>query len=256
MAYLKNWTDNFFQIFFMGTSWVAVSINNIKTRASSEMTSQKISKFSILMGWTCQVLACGGARYLPSLIALFALYRISYWCSWTKLIFSACYIELVKMVSSSLMTLHVIHHPCYIQSTETIRVVTPWGSWEGVKSIPRGTTYHVTVGCIEPESKNSTPFYAGREGKGSFIIDHHPGPTLQHVGWWVSIIAQIHGYPFTKPPSRSRTYFCPFRGPPFIYLLYVLRPTHSWLMRMIDEDEVGLKEKPEDTRYIKKITSK
>ena len=41
MAYLKNWTDNFFQIFFMGTSWVAVSINNIKTRARSEMTSQK-----------------------------------------------------------------------------------------------------------------------------------------------------------------------------------------------------------------------
>ena len=27
-------------------------------------------------------------------------------------------------------------------------------------------------------------------------------------------------------------------------------------MRMIDEDEVGLKEKPEDTRYIKHITSK
>ena len=32
---------NSFQIFFMGTSWVAVSINNIKTRASSEMTSRK-----------------------------------------------------------------------------------------------------------------------------------------------------------------------------------------------------------------------
>ena len=30
MAHLKNWTDNFFQIFFMGTSWVDVSINNIK----------------------------------------------------------------------------------------------------------------------------------------------------------------------------------------------------------------------------------
>ena len=41
MAYLINWTDNFFQIFFMGTCWVAVSINNIKTRASSEMTSRK-----------------------------------------------------------------------------------------------------------------------------------------------------------------------------------------------------------------------
>ena len=41
MAYLKNWTDNFHQIFFMGTSWVAVSINNITTRASREMTSRK-----------------------------------------------------------------------------------------------------------------------------------------------------------------------------------------------------------------------
>ena len=41
MVYLKNWTDNFFQIFFMGTSWVAVSINNITTRASREMTSRK-----------------------------------------------------------------------------------------------------------------------------------------------------------------------------------------------------------------------
>ena len=40
-AYLKNWTDNFFQIFVMGTSWVAVSINNITTRASREMASRK-----------------------------------------------------------------------------------------------------------------------------------------------------------------------------------------------------------------------
>ena len=41
IAYLNNWTDNFFQILFMGTSWVAVSINNIITRASREMTSRK-----------------------------------------------------------------------------------------------------------------------------------------------------------------------------------------------------------------------
>ena len=41
MAYLKNWTDNFFQIFLRGTSWVAVAISNIKTRASREMTSRK-----------------------------------------------------------------------------------------------------------------------------------------------------------------------------------------------------------------------
>ena len=50
MAYLKNLTDNFFQIFFMRTSLInniAVSINNIKTRATRET-----SKFSIVMGWT------------------------------------------------------------------------------------------------------------------------------------------------------------------------------------------------------------
>ena len=41
MAYLKNWTDNFFQICFMGTSWIAESFNNITTRASREMTSRK-----------------------------------------------------------------------------------------------------------------------------------------------------------------------------------------------------------------------
>ena len=41
MAYLKNWTENVFQIFCMGTSWVAVSINNITIRASREITSQK-----------------------------------------------------------------------------------------------------------------------------------------------------------------------------------------------------------------------
>ena len=45
MAYLKNWTDNFFQIFVMGTSWVAVSNNNITTRASREMKSRKNIKF-------------------------------------------------------------------------------------------------------------------------------------------------------------------------------------------------------------------
>ena len=46
MAYLKNWIDNSFQIFIHGNllgsrQLVAVSINNIKTRASSEMTSRK-----------------------------------------------------------------------------------------------------------------------------------------------------------------------------------------------------------------------
>ena len=46
-----------------------------------------------------------------------------------------------------------------------------------------------------------------------------------------------------------------------LILLNVLRPlflrAHSWLNWVDeDDDEVGLKEKPEDTRYIKKITLK
>ena len=50
MVYLKNWIDNFFQIFFMGTFWVVVSINNIKTRASREMTSRKNIKILYFNG--------------------------------------------------------------------------------------------------------------------------------------------------------------------------------------------------------------
>ena len=41
---------NLFQIFFMGTSWVAVSINNITTRASREMTSHKNIKIFYFNG--------------------------------------------------------------------------------------------------------------------------------------------------------------------------------------------------------------
>ena len=70
MAYLKNWTDNFFQMFFMGTSWVAVSINNIKTRASREMTSRKNIKIFYFNGVNvAKHWHVAWARYLPSLIA-------------------------------------------------------------------------------------------------------------------------------------------------------------------------------------------
>ena len=48
-----------------GNFCVALSIKNIKTRASREMTSQQ------KWGERCQALECGRARYLPSLIALF-----------------------------------------------------------------------------------------------------------------------------------------------------------------------------------------
>ena len=60
LTYLKNWTDNFFQMFFMGTS-------------CEQRNDDKISTFSILMGWTLPSTGCGGARYLPSLIVLLLL---------------------------------------------------------------------------------------------------------------------------------------------------------------------------------------
>ena len=43
----------------------------------------------------------------------------------------------------------------------------------------------------------------------------------------------------------------------FIECFTTFLRAHSWLNGVDeDDDEVGLKEKPEDTRYIKKITSK
>ena len=42
-------------------------------------------------------------------------------------------------------------------------VITPWS----VKSIPRGTTYHGTVGCIEPPDQGLYSFVC-QDGKGSF----------------------------------------------------------------------------------------
>ena len=45
----------------MGTSWVAVSINNITTRASREMTSgKKYQHFRFKWAERCQALTCGG----------------------------------------------------------------------------------------------------------------------------------------------------------------------------------------------------
>ena len=42
----------------------------------------------------------------------------------------------------------------------------------------------------------------------------------------------------------------------FIECFTTFLRTHSWLNWIDEDDEVDLKEKPEDTRYIKKITSK
>ena len=50
----------------MGTSWVTLSIKNIKTRASREMASRKNINiiFNLNRVNGCQALACGGARYI------------------------------------------------------------------------------------------------------------------------------------------------------------------------------------------------
>ena len=58
-------------ISFKYFAWEPASINNIKTRASREMTSRTNNNiFYFNFGECCQTLACDWARYLPSLIAL------------------------------------------------------------------------------------------------------------------------------------------------------------------------------------------
>ena len=63
-------TDYFFQIFFMGTSCVALSIKNIKNSSEQRNDVTKKMGGGGVGGGRCQALECGRARYLPSLIAL------------------------------------------------------------------------------------------------------------------------------------------------------------------------------------------
>ena len=60
----------------------------------------------------------------------------------------------------------------------------------GMKSIPRGTTYHTNVACIEPQP-NSNDMH----GEGSLLLPRSSTGTL-----------------LRKPPSGNRVYLCPFRG--------------------------------------------
>ena len=127
MAYLKNWIDNFFQIFFMGTSWVAVSINNIKIRASSEMTSRKNIKIFYCNGvnvakhWhvagevfaisDCLVVDCSHGWFLNSLcflhqvILAFPHARIPYViCGWSNEKYSVCKLSMGRENFTCLIT--------------------------------------------------------------------------------------------------------------------------------------------------------
>ena len=57
----------------MGTSWVALSIKNIKTPASREMTSPKNIDILEFIGGTLPSTGMWRARYLTSLIVLYLL---------------------------------------------------------------------------------------------------------------------------------------------------------------------------------------
>ena len=86
-------------------------------------------------------------------------------------------------------------HYWELQTRKWVGLSHPWGSWEGVKSICRHTTYHGTVGCRRSQSKDSCFVW------GSFITHHYPGSTKlaftsRHAGRGVPIITQIlHRYP-------------------------------------------------------------
>ena len=71
-----------------------------------------------------------------------------------------------------------------------------------------GLLLYVNKAVGRPQSKNC---FVWR----SFITDHPPGLPrclLRHAGWGASVITRIlHGYPFTKPPFRSRVYVFPFQ---------------------------------------------
>ena len=65
-----------------------------------------------------------------------------------------------------------------------------------------------------------------------------PSRLLRHAWWWVSIITQIqytYYYMYTLllaiPPSRSRAYFCPFRGSRLLYILALLQ--HNLPLRIV-----------------------
>ena len=81
--------------------------------------------------------------------------------------------------------------------------------------------------------------------------------TIHYRGHWNVALQE------SQQMSMSSLYkgHCKSQGLDFIECFTTtFLPAHSWL-NWVDEDddehdEVGLKEKPEDTRYIKKITSK
>ena len=87
----------------------------------------------------------------------------------------------------------------------------PGGSWEVMKSIPNRTTYHGTVGCRRFQSYSCSRPPPPEDNLLRTTLQAPPSRLLRHTGWVVPIITQIlHGYPFTRPPSRSRVYFSPF----------------------------------------------
>ena len=73
-----------------------------------------------------------------------------------------------------------------------------------------------------------------------------PSRLLRHTGWGVSIITQIlHEFPFTRPPSRSSVYFCPFRklnlvSDYWVYHCQTIGLSNYWAVRLLGCQTIGL----------------
>ena len=83
----------------------------------------------------------------------------------------------------------------------------PDGPWEKMKSIPGGSAYYMTVGCMVPL------LYQG--GRRLFIMDNPPGPMHlvsfydMQAGFQMSIIIQIHHGTPLMPGHTSVVTECP-----------------------------------------------
>ena len=96
------------------------------------------------------------------------------------------------------------------------------------------------------------------------VVNQCPSRKMNYVFKLIDEICQVTIYCLEYNMNILTRYIwmrcIQYRWPGFyVNEIYFFLRAHSWLNWVDeddDEDEVGLKENPEDTRYIKKITSK
>ena len=105
---------------------------------------------------------------------------------------------------------------CYhwqLQTRKPAGSSLPVCSCEWLKSTPRRTTYRGTVDGRETPVQGLLfclrMIYNGPPSRPHHIACY----AMQGDGYLLLPRSIIHGYNFTRPPSRGRTYFCPFREP-------------------------------------------